>query len=137
VGLLVVVLLVVTGGTAAAVIAGTKGAGSRPAHARNPTFLEREGITQALPTSFTRDPVACVYLQVRVSSDGRFSRAGAIFLNAAGGGPCVRYASNGPDWLLGKRHSRWKIIGYTSGASEPPRCSLGIPKYLLVRPCRR
>jgi hypothetical protein len=127
-------LAIVTGATAAAVIAGTRV--SQAGNARNPTFKEREGITTALPRWLRRDPVGCVYLQIRTSSDGRYARVGVGLLNALHD-PCVRYASNGPDWILRKGGSRWKVIAYTSGSSRPPRCSLGIPRYLLLGGCRR
>ena len=127
-------LAIIAGATAAAVVAGTRA--GQAGHARNPTFKEREAITSALPKSLKRDPVGCVYLQIRASSDGRFARVGVGLLNALHE-PCVRYASNGPYWILRKSGSRWKIIAETSGSAFPPRCSLGIPRYLLVRPCRR
>jgi hypothetical protein len=124
------------GGTAAVLVAGTKRTATQVAHTRNPTFKEREGITVALPKWLRRDPVGCVYLQVRVSGDGRFARVGVGLLNALHD-PCVRYASNGPDWILRRNKPGWKVVAYTSGSAAPPRCSLGIPRYLLVRPCRR
>jgi hypothetical protein len=124
--------LIVAGTLAAVVFAGTGSA----VHARNPTFKEREGITAAQPKSLRHDPVGCVYLQIFVSPDGRFARAEARFLNVLHGGPCVRYTFNGPDPILQKVGTRWKIIAQT-GAVVSPACSLGIPGYLLLRPCRR
>jgi hypothetical protein len=117
---------------AAAVFAGTTSTG----HARNPTLKERAGITAGLPKSLQRIPVGCIYLPIRVSSDGRFARAGAAFLNWQHA-PCARYPFNGPDWILRKTGTRWKIIAYTIGSAAITRCSLGIPSYLLLRPCRR
>jgi hypothetical protein len=113
--------------------AGTKSTG----HARNPTLEERAGITAGLPKSLQRDPVGCAYLPIRVSSDGRFARASVDFLNWQHSRWCGRYLDNGPDSILRKTGSRWKIIAYTSGSAPPTKCSLGIPRYLLVRPCRR
>jgi len=127
-------LAIVAGATAAAVIAGT--GASRVGRARNPTLKEREGITAGLPKYFQRQPVGCVYLPIRVSSDGRFTRAGVDFLNWEHGGWCARYPSNGADWILRKSGSRWRVIAETNGSGRPPRCSLDIPRYLLVRPCR-
>jgi hypothetical protein len=126
-------LSILAGATAAAVIAGTRA--GQAGHARNPTLKERAGITAGLPKWLQRDPVGCIYLPIRVSSDGRFARAGVAFLNWPHG-PCVRYTFNGPDWILRQGGSRWKVIAETSGSAPPPRCSLGIPRYLLVRPCR-
>jgi hypothetical protein len=126
------VALIAFAAAAAAVFAGTTSTG----HARDPTIKERAGITAGLPKSLQRDPVGCIYLPIRVSSDGRFARAGVDFLNWKHG-PCARYPFNGPDWILRKPGPRWKIIAYTSGSAASPRCSLGIPSYLLVKPCRR
>ena len=105
-------------------------------HARNPSINERAGITAGLPKWLQRDPVGCIYLPIRVSSDGRFARASVDFLNWKHE-PCARYTSNGPDWILRKTGPRWKIIAYTSGTSPRTKCSLGIPRYLLVKGCRR
>jgi len=116
------------------VVAGTRA--SQAGHARKPTANERAGITAGLPKRLQRDPVGCVYLPIRVSSDGRFARAGVDFLNWQHGAWCVRYTFNGPDWILRQSGSRWKVIAETSGSAPPTRCSLGIPRYLLVRPCR-
>lgn len=123
---------IAAGAVAAAVFAGTTSTG----HARNPTVKERGGITAGLPKRVQQDPVGCVYVRIRVSSDGRFARAGLDFLNWRHSS-CIRYASNGPDWILRKTGQRWTVIAYTSGSSSPPKCSLGIPAYLLVRPCSR
>src|SRR5262249_25109023 len=122
---------IIAGVAAAAVFAGTTSAG----HARNPTLKEREGITAGLPKWLQRDPVGCVYLPIRVSSDGRFARVGVSFLNWKHE-PCVRYTFNGPDWILRKTGPRWRVIAETSGSAEPPKCSLGIPRYLLLGGCR-
>ena len=123
---------ITVGALAAAVFAGTASTG----HARNPTIKERAGITAGLPKSLQRDPVGCIYLPIRVSSDGRFARAGVDFLNWKHD-PCARYPSNGPDWILRKTRRGWKIIAYTSGSSSRPKCSLDIPRYLLVKGCSR
>jgi hypothetical protein len=127
-------LAIVTGATAAVVIAGNSA--GQAGHARNPTLKERAGITAGLPKGLRRDPVGCIYLPIRVSSDGRFARAGVDFLNWQHSAWCVRYTFNGPDWILHKTGSRWTVIAETSGSAPPPPCSLGIPRYLLVRPCR-
>jgi hypothetical protein len=122
----------IAGVAAAVVFAGTKGTG----HARNPTLKERAGIIAGLPKSLQRDPVGCVYLPIRVSSDGRFARASVDFLNWQHSRWCGRYLFNGPDSILRKTGSRWKIIAYTSGSALRTKCSLGIPRYLLVKACR-
>src|SRR5262245_30704774 len=128
------VLTIVAGATAAAVVAGTRT--SLVGRPRNSTFKEREAITGALPKSLKRVPVGCAYLQIRASSDGRYARVAVWWLNASHE-PCGRYASNGPDWILRKNGSRWKVIAHTGGSSVArPRCSLGIPRYLLLAPCR-
>ena len=131
IGLGALVAAIGVGAVAAAVFAGTTSTG----HARNPTLKERAGVTAGLPKWLQRDPVGCIYLPIRVSSDGRFARAGVAFLNWQHK-PCGRYTSNGPDWILRKTGSRWSVVAYTSGLATP-KCSLGIPRYLLVKACRR
>lgn len=124
---------IIAGVIAAAVLAGTTSTG----HARHPTLKERAGITAGLPKSLQRDPVGCVYLPIRVSSDGRFARAGVDFLNWQHNRWCGRYLMNGPDPILRKTGSRWRIIAYTSGSAPRTKCALGIPRYLLIKSCRR
>jgi hypothetical protein len=108
---------------AVACIAGGAGAGSAEA-ARQPTLKEREALTLALPASFRRIPVGCVWLRMSVSSNGRFAKVEPVFLNATRA-PCVQYASNG-FWIL-KKVTRWRIV---YNGSEPPLCSLGVPRDL-------
>jgi hypothetical protein len=91
---------------------------------RPPTFREREALTAALPASFQREPVGCVWLDVRVSNDGRYAEVDPLFLNALHA-PCVQYAANGR-WIL-KKTTRWRIV--FDGSDAPP-CSLHVPKDL-------
>jgi len=98
---------------------------SAPA-AREPTFKEREALTAALPPWLQREPVGCVWLDIRVSNNGRYATAGPVYLNALHL-PCLRYAANG-FWIL-KKTTRWKIIYNGSG---PSSCSLHVPKDLIT-----
>jgi hypothetical protein len=98
---------------------------------RSPTFKEREAITAALPKWFQREPVGCVWLEINVSRNGRYAIAGPNFLNVST--PlCGRYAANGL-WIL-KKTSRWRVI---FNGSDPPPCSLAIPKDLVTGCLRR
>ena len=89
-----------------------------------------------MPKWLQHDPVGCVYLPIRVSSDGRFARVGVGFLNWQHA-PCSRYTFNGPDWILRKAQLRWRMIARTGAGAAKPACSLGIPSYLLLYGCRR
>jgi hypothetical protein len=102
-------------------------------HSRNPTYKEREAITALLPRWLKRYPIGCLYVVIRVSSDGRYARLGVGFLNALHD-PCIRYAFNGPDWIAKETHSHWKVIGYTGAVVGRP-CAPGIPTYLLIGRC--
>jgi hypothetical protein len=93
---------------------------------RQPTFKEREAITAALPAFLRTEPVACVYLQISVATNGMWAIAQPEFLNATTA-PCARYAANGY-WLL-KRTTRWKVV--YNGSEQPP-CTLGAPKDLTA-----
>lgn len=99
---------------------------------RMPTLRERAAITGALPQWLQRYPVGCVYLGIRVSSNGRFARVTPEAFYPAKK-PCLAYASNGSYFL--RKTSRWKVI---FNGSEPPPCALAIPEDLLVpMSCRR
>jgi hypothetical protein len=93
--------------------------------ARQPTLSEREAITAALPASFQRYPVGCVFLSTTVSNNGHYATVTPVFLNALRQ-PCVKYASNGY-WIL-KKTTRWKVVFV--GSVSPP-CSLRIPRDLV------
>ena len=110
-------------GLIAVSLAFVTGVGSSNA-ARQPTFKEREALTVALPESFLRYPVGCVWLRMSMSNNGRYAMVAPEFLNATRP-PCVQFASNGY-WLL-KKATRWKII--FNGSVQPP-CSLGVPRDL-------
>jgi hypothetical protein len=113
----------VTVGLIAGCLVFVMGIGSSDA-ARQPTFREREALTLALPASFRRYPVGCVWLSMFVSNNGRYAKVEPMFLNATRM-PCVQYASNG--YMLLRKSPRWKII--FNGSVEPP-CSLGVPRDL-------
>jgi hypothetical protein len=111
-----------------AVAATLAAAGLAPAGAgaaRQPTFVEREALTAALPSFLQSDPVGCVWLDITLSGNGRYAKVAPGFLNASHP-PCAKYASNGW-WLLKKTGTRWKIV---FNGSEAPPCALGIPKDL-------
>ena len=72
--------------------------------ANQPRFEEREVLTAALPAWLRRYPVGCVWLQMTVSSNGRYAMIGPRFLNATRS-PCLQYASNGY-WLLKKQSAK-------------------------------
>jgi hypothetical protein len=91
--------------------------------ARPPTVAERTAITTALPTGFKRYPIGCVWLPTVVSSSGRYATVRPVVLATP---PCIRYAGNGY-WILRKR-PRWRIV---FAGSEPPPCSLGVPRDLI------
>lgn len=115
----------VTVGLIAASLAFVMEVGSADA-ARQPTFKEREAVTLALPASFRRYPIGCVWLSMSVSNNGRYAMVTPTFLNAARP-PCLQYASNGY-WLLKKtRSARWRIV---FNGSDVPSCSLGVPRDL-------
>jgi hypothetical protein len=114
-----------TVGLIAASLAFVTGVGSTDA-ARQPMFKEREALTLALPASFRRYPIGCVWLSISVSNNGRYAIVAPGFLNATRP-PCLQYASNGY-WLL-KKSTRWKIV--FTGSVQPP-CSLGVPRDLTT-----
>jgi hypothetical protein len=99
---------------------------SSKAAAHQPTFKEREGITNAMPAWLRRYPVGCVWLEISVSSNGRYAKAGYGVLNPMKR-PCSRFVSNG-GWFL-KKQAKWRII---FNGSDPPPCSLKIPRELTV-----
>lgn len=98
--------------------------------ARQPTFKERVAITNALPAWLRRYPVGCVWLEISVSSNGRYAKAGYGVVNPMKR-PCSRYVSNG-GWFLKKRE-KWKVI---FNGSDPPPCSLRVPRE-LTQECLR
>ena len=102
----------------------------RRAVARQPTFKEREAITNAMPGWLRRYPVGCVWLEISVSSNGRYAKAGYGVVNPMKR-PCSRYVSNG-GWFL-KKQAKWKII---FNGSDPPPCSLKVPRE-LTQECLR
>lgn len=93
---------------------------------RPPTLSERAAITLALPAYLRSEPVGCVWLDVSVSNNGKYAIAAPMYLNADRA-PCARYASNG-QWIL-RKTTRWKIV---FNGSDPPKCSLGVPKDLVT-----
>jgi len=116
---------------AALVLASALVAGSSATASRQPTLKEREALTAALPQWLQKYPVGCVWLDITVSNNGEYAIVGPVFLNALHE-PCLRYASNGL-WIL-KRSAHWKII---FNGSDPPACSLEIPKDLVTGCLRR
>jgi hypothetical protein len=106
--------------------ASTVGPVSTADAARQPTFREREALTAALPSYVRRIPVGCVFLHMRVSRNGRYAEVNPAFLSATRD-PCLRYAFDG-FWIL-RRSARWKII---YGGSDPPPCSLRVPRDLIT-----
>jgi hypothetical protein len=94
------------------------------AGAREPTFKEREALTQALPAPFRSYPVGCVWLEMSVSTSGTYAVVSPGFLSAQHL-PCLRYASNGY-WLL-RKLGTWKIV--FNGSEQPP-CALHVPRDL-------
>ena len=130
-------LVVVTGcnsssGTSTASESGRPASASlhRRAVARQPTIKEREGITTAMPAWLRRYPVGCVWLEISVSSNGRYAKVGYGVVNPMKR-PCSRYTSNG-GWFLEKQ-AKWRII---FNGSDPPPCSLRIPRE-LTKECLR
>jgi hypothetical protein len=97
--------------------------------ARQPTVKERTAITFSLPTWLRHEPVGCVWLDIRVSNNGRYARVVPNVLNGTKP-PCLRYAANGY-WIL-KKTATWKIV---FNGSDFPLCSEGIPRDLVQ--CRR
>jgi hypothetical protein len=93
---------------------------------RPPSLTERAAISLALPAYLRNEPVGCVWLDVSVSSNGKYAIAAPVYLNALHA-PCLRYASNGL-WIL-RKTNRWKVI---FNGSDPPKCSLGVPKDLVT-----
>lgn len=110
----------IVAGMALAVLGAAGPAGA----ARPPTLREREALTGALPAFVRHIPVGCVWLDVEVSANGRYARVDPVFLNAARP-PCLQYASNG-FWIL-RRSTRWNVA---YSGSDPPPCSLGVPRDL-------
>jgi hypothetical protein len=95
---------------------------------RAPLLAERAAITQALPAYLRNEPVGCVWLDISVSSNGRFAIVAPVYLNATRL-PCLRYAANG--YAILAKGVRWKVIW---SGSEAPKCALGIPRDLTA--CR-
>jgi hypothetical protein len=95
------------------------------AAARPPSLAEREAITLALPKYFRDAPVECIWIDIRVSRDPRFAKAGADMLNLRRP-RCARYAHNG-FWILKKKAGTWRRI--YSGSDWPP-CPMRIPRDL-------
>ena len=93
---------------------------------RPPSLTERAAITVALPAYLRKEPVGCVWLDVSVSNNGKYAIAAPMYLNALHA-PCLRYASNGL-WIL-RKTTRWKVV---FNGSDPPNCSLGVPKDLVT-----
>lgn len=96
---------------------------------RAPTLNERAAITKGLPASLRNVPVGCVWLDISVSRSTAYSLVSPIFLNALHL-PCLRYAGNG-DFILRRRRGVWRVVFH---GSDPPLCSLGVPRDLTV--CR-
>jgi hypothetical protein len=94
---------------------------------RQPTFEEREGLTVAMPAWLRRYPVGCVWLDFSLSKNGRYATAGYGVVYPMRR-PCVKYVSNG-SWFLKKKRTKWRII---FNGSDPPPCSLGIPRELAA-----
>jgi len=92
--------------------------------ARQPTPIEREAITAALPAAFKRYPVGCVFLRTAVSNNGQYATVRPVILNGLRQ-PCVKYTSDGY-WIL-RKSTRWKIV---FEGSESPPCSLRVPRDL-------
>jgi hypothetical protein len=111
-------------GAAVAVLAASTLAGGAQAK-RPPSLSERAAITLALPAYLRNEPVGCVWLDVSVSNNGKYAIAAPVYLNARQP-PCARYASNG-QWIL-RKTNRWKVV---FNGSDPPMCSLGVPKDLV------
>jgi hypothetical protein len=65
----------------AASLAFVTGVGSTDA-ARQPMFKEREALTLALPASFRRYPIGCVWLSKSVSNNGRYAIVAPGFLKS-------------------------------------------------------
>jgi hypothetical protein len=95
--------------------------------ARPPSGQERAVITQALPAWFRAYPVGCVWLIIRVSTNGRYAFV-AEGLNNPRQDPCIKYAFNG-FWVLKQQARHWKVI-FNGSAGLP--CSLGVPRDLRV-----
>jgi hypothetical protein len=93
---------------------------------RAPSLTERAAITLALPAFLRNEPVGCVWLDVSVSNNEKYAIVAPMYLNATRP-PCARYAANG-EWIL-KKTTKWKVI---FNGSDPPKCSLGIPKDLVT-----
>ena len=93
--------------------------------ARLPTLKERAAITSALPVAVRNYPVGCIWLDVRVASNGEFAKVvPQVFFPSPMA--CVRYASNG--FYILRMKTRWHIV--FEGSASPP-CSLRIPRELL------
>jgi len=92
---------------------------------RAPTLNERAAITKALPASLRNTPAGCVWLKTAVSRSGAYALVSPVYLNALHL-PCLRYAGNG-DFILKKRPAGWRIVFH---GSDPPSCSLGVPRDL-------
>jgi hypothetical protein len=95
--------------------------------ARPPSGPERAAITRALPAWFRAYPVGCVWLIIRVSTNGRYALV-EEGVNNPRRAPCVKYAFNG-FWILKQQARQWKVI-FNGSAGLP--CSLGVPRDLRV-----
>ena len=106
-------------GIVAVVLLAALGLAGSVAAKRAPRLGERAAITGALPTFLRNEPVGCVWLDITVSTSGKYAIAAPVYLSPVRPA-CLRYASNG-SWIL-RKVTRWKIIW---NGSERPKCSLG------------
>jgi hypothetical protein len=97
--------------------------------ARPPTRVERQAITNALPTYVRAMPVGCVWLNIRVSKNPSYAYVAPEMMNAVPTNTqCRRYASNGFYILKKSTSGKWTII--FNGSVWPP-CSRHIPRDLV------
>jgi hypothetical protein len=121
----VVTRALVTGGLLAiAMTAPSAGVASR-----QPTLKERGAITRALPPSIRRAPVACSFVDIRISTrNARYARATPRVLNVAvrplG---CIRYAVDG--FFILRKAAGWRVV---YEGSDPPPCRLRVPRDLVT-----
>ncbi len=92
--------------------------------ARQPTPKERGALTAVLPSLVRSFPAGCEWLEMKVSSTGRWAEVDPWFFATAA---CHRYEGRYGNgfFILQKTSGRWRIV--FRGSDAPP-CRLDIPR---------
>jgi hypothetical protein len=116
-------------GIAILVLAGSGSAvaAERPAGAVGSAIVR--GIPAAERTDMKKVPGGCLAMDIRVSANGRWASVTPVITATL---RCERYGRDG-SYLLRKATAGWRLAFV---GSDPPACSLGVPRD-LVRQCLR